>query len=114
MYAKKMILETDKKGIIRKIPVLPANKKYEAIFLVIEDLSEKQVVERKPHFNIAGKIQLKGDIFNTVSKNDWDMPEHHSDPQDRIIIATSLAHDARLMSSDKKFSLYKELKNILI
>lgn len=43
-----------------------------------------------------------------------DLPEHHSDPQDRIIIATSLAHDARLMSSDKKFFLYKELEDILI
>jgi PIN domain nuclease of toxin-antitoxin system len=43
-----------------------------------------------------------------------DLPEHHSDPQDRIIIATSLAYDALLMSSDKKFSLYKELKDILI
>ncbi len=75
MYAKKIILETDTKGIIRKIPVLPANKKYEAIFLVIEDLSEKRVSERKPHSNIAGKIELKGDIFNTVPKSDWDLPQ---------------------------------------
>jgi PIN domain nuclease of toxin-antitoxin system len=43
-----------------------------------------------------------------------ELPEHHSDPQDRIIIATSLACNALLLSSDKKFSLYKELKDILI
>jgi PIN domain nuclease of toxin-antitoxin system len=43
-----------------------------------------------------------------------DLTEHHSDPQDRIIIATSIVHNALLMSSDKKFPLYEELKNILI
>jgi len=75
MYAKKLILETDKKGIIRKIPVLPANKKYEAIFLALEDLPEKQNTARKPHSHIAGGVKFKGDIFNTVSKNDWDLPE---------------------------------------
>jgi PIN domain nuclease of toxin-antitoxin system len=43
-----------------------------------------------------------------------DLTEHHSDPQDRIIIATSIVHNALLMSSDKKFPLYEELKNTLI
>jgi hypothetical protein len=74
MYAKKIILETDTKGIIRKIPVLPANKRYEAIFLVIEDLPGEQDVKRKAHSQIAGKIQFRGDIINTVPGNDWDLP----------------------------------------
>jgi len=43
-----------------------------------------------------------------------ELPEHHSDPQDRIIIATALAHDAKLMSSDKKFPLYAELAGRLL
>jgi PIN domain nuclease of toxin-antitoxin system len=43
-----------------------------------------------------------------------DLSEHHSDPQDRIIIATSLIHNALLMSSDKKFVQYKELGSRLI
>ena len=38
-----------------------------------------------------------------------DLPEHHKDPQDRLIIATALIHEAYLMSSDRKFPLYKEL-----
>ena len=38
-----------------------------------------------------------------------DLPEHHTDPQDRLIIATALTHEAQLISSDRKFSLYKEL-----
>ncbi|GAB6057083.1 type II toxin-antitoxin system VapC family toxin [Desulfonatronum parangueonense] len=34
------------------------------------------------------------------------LPEHHKDPQDRIIIATSINHEARLVSADSKFSEY--------
>jgi PIN domain nuclease of toxin-antitoxin system len=43
-----------------------------------------------------------------------ELPEHHSDPQDRIIIATALVHNASLMSSDRKFSGYVELENRLL
>jgi PIN domain nuclease of toxin-antitoxin system len=43
-----------------------------------------------------------------------ELPEHHSDPQDRIIIATAIVHQANLMSSDRKFSFYKELESKLI
>ncbi len=42
------------------------------------------------------------------------LPEHHSDPQDRIIIATALVHHSSLMSSDRKFSGYVELENRLL
>ena len=43
-----------------------------------------------------------------------DLTEHHSDPQDRIIIATSTIHDALLISSDSKFKFYEELEGRLI
>jgi PIN domain nuclease of toxin-antitoxin system len=43
-----------------------------------------------------------------------ELPEHHSDPQDRIIIATALSHDAKLMSSDRKFPQYSELAQRLL
>jgi len=42
------------------------------------------------------------------------LPEHHSDPQDRIIIATALVHKAILLSADTKFKLYTELGEKLI
>ena len=75
MYAKKIIIETDTKGNIRKIPVLPANKRYEAIFLVIEDLPGEENVKRKPHSQIAGNIKFLGDVVNTCPEADWDLPE---------------------------------------
>ena len=43
-----------------------------------------------------------------------DLPEHHRAPQDRIIIATALVHDARLISADGMFPLYQELAGKLI
>ena len=43
-----------------------------------------------------------------------DLPEHHSDPQDRIIIASALFHNALLLSADKKFKLYSEIQDKLI
>lgn len=42
------------------------------------------------------------------------LPEHHRDPQDRIIIATALTHKASLLSADTKFKLYHELEGKLI
>lgn len=42
------------------------------------------------------------------------LPEHHRDPQDRLIIATTLAHDATLISVDNKFPLYAELVGRLL
>ena len=83
-------------------------------------------------------LERHGRIALSASKSDWfekalygsgiqllpvtpeiacvavELPEHHSDPQDRIIIATALVHHASLMSSDRKFSGYTELKNRLL
>jgi PIN domain nuclease of toxin-antitoxin system len=42
------------------------------------------------------------------------LPEHHKDPQDRLIIATTLIHQAYLMSFDGNFPLYQELDGRLI
>ncbi|EIC22700.1 Ribonuclease VapC22 [Thiorhodovibrio winogradskyi] len=42
------------------------------------------------------------------------LPEHHRDPQDRLIIATTLAHEATLISADGKFTLYHELQGRLL
>ena len=42
------------------------------------------------------------------------LPEHHKDPADRMIIATSIVHDMQLISFDSAFSRYTELKGRLI
>lgn len=55
-------------------------------------------------------IPLSGDIVSLAV----DLPEHHRDPQDRLIIASALHHQARLISADGKFRLYAESAALLI
>ena len=42
------------------------------------------------------------------------LPPHHSDPQDRIIMATAIAHGAQLISADAKVDRYRELDALRI
>ena len=53
-------------------------------------------------------------ITPAIAARAVNLPEHHSDPQDRIIIASALEHNARLMSDDGKFVKYSELKERLL
>jgi hypothetical protein len=69
MYAERLILETDQSGNLKYLPNLPANKQFETIFLVLKDVTKR--VKRMPHSDIAGKIKIMGDIFNTVPSSDW-------------------------------------------
>jgi PIN domain nuclease of toxin-antitoxin system len=43
-----------------------------------------------------------------------ELPQHHRDPADRIIIATTIIHDAQLASLDDAFPDYAELAGKLI
>jgi PIN domain nuclease of toxin-antitoxin system len=66
------------------------------------------------HKAIAGSgIELLG-VSPDIACRAVDLAEHHSDPQDRIIIATALAFDGKLISADSKFPLYTELAGRLI
>ncbi|SFX21245.1 type II toxin-antitoxin system VapC family toxin [Marinospirillum alkaliphilum] len=42
------------------------------------------------------------------------LPEHHRDPADRFIIATSLIHNLPLISLDQAFKQYQELAEHLV
>jgi PIN domain nuclease of toxin-antitoxin system len=42
------------------------------------------------------------------------LPDHHRDPADRIIIATAITHEAQLISFDKQFKKYDELHGLLL
>jgi len=41
------------------------------------------------------------------------LPDHHRDPADRIIIATAITHGAQLISFDEQFRKYDELEGLL-
>lgn len=53
-------------------------------------------------------------ITPAIATRAVDLQEHHSDPQDRIIIATAIEHSAKLMSDDSKFTKYAELEGRLL
>jgi PIN domain nuclease of toxin-antitoxin system len=40
------------------------------------------------------------------------LPAHHSDPFDRMLIATALAEDLSIVASDREFKKYKGLRVI--
>jgi PIN domain nuclease of toxin-antitoxin system len=40
------------------------------------------------------------------------LPNHHSDPFDRILIATALAEDVAIVAKDREFQKYKGLRLI--
>ena len=42
------------------------------------------------------------------------LPDHHRDPADRIIIATAITYGAQLISFDKQFDKYDELNGLLL
>lgn len=53
-------------------------------------------------------------ITPSIARVAVDLPEHHRDPQDRLIIATAIEHGATLISADAKFPLYAELEGRLL
>ena len=63
---------------------------------------------------LAGSGIVMLPITPSIACTAVDLPKHHNDPQDRIIIATSIVHEAYIVSSDKKFHLYDELKGKIL
>ena len=53
-------------------------------------------------------------ITPQIAQSAVNLTEHHSDPQDRLIIATAIVNQAQLISVDSKFGLYEELDGLLI
>ena len=74
MYAERLILETDTTGHIKRIPILPANKQIEAIFLVLSETVQPQPQPRRhPHPDIAGKGKVIGNIIDAIPESDWNL-----------------------------------------
>lgn len=75
MNKERLILDTDSKGNLKGLPKFPPNKKVEAIFLIVDRPDQKRGTCRFPHRDIAGKIRIMGNIFDTVSESEWNLPK---------------------------------------
>jgi PIN domain nuclease of toxin-antitoxin system len=69
----------------------------------------------------AGKLELKDTVEDIVARNRFhplpvtirhgdllrDLPRHHSDPFDRLLIAQALDEGLTILTSDRAFELYR-------
>ena len=53
-------------------------------------------------------------VSRAIAERAVSLPEHHKDPVDRIIIATSIEYRAQLLSVDGRFPDYQELDGLLV
>lgn len=49
-----------------------------------------------------------------IAKLAAELPEHHKDPQDRIVIATAISSASQIISADNQFKEYEEIKTLLM
>lgn len=69
-----IIVESDSFGQLTNVPTLPPGMKVKIVLLEPLPRCQNLQQRRRPHPDIAGKIQILGDIINTVSEKDWDLP----------------------------------------
>jgi len=79
--------------------------------ITVAELTIKASLGKLPlPFSPVEMIERSGFEMLDFSGNDalvlQDMPFHHRDPFDRMLIAQALAHDFHLMSRDEKFTAY--------
>ncbi len=63
--------------------------------------------------SVGSGIEMQ-EITPRIAETAVTLTEHHSDPQDRLIMATAIELGAQLISADGKFSQYEALSNLLI
>ncbi len=54
------------------------------------------------------------EITPQIAETAVTLPEHHGDPQDRLIMATAIVCGSKLISADGKFAEYEALTNLLV
>ena len=75
MNTERLLLDTDQKGNLKGLPKFPPNKQVEVIYLIVDKPEQKKRMRRFPHRDIAGKMRIMGNIFDTASEKDWDLPQ---------------------------------------
>lgn len=73
-----IILQTDPYGTLMGLPSFPPNMKVEAFFKIVDQVDVKTQSQRTPCTDIAGKTQIRGNIFDTTDISEWDLPDDHS------------------------------------
>ncbi len=87
-----------------------ANSIYISSISIAEIMIKSSLHKLDAPFDPIKMIEKSGFEFLDFSANDAvllkDMPFHHKDPFDRMLIAQSIANKYHIMSDDAKFKLY--------
>jgi len=88
----------------------PSNEIYLSAMSVTELMIKSSLDKLEINFNPLEVAEQIGVEILNFSGNDAlllkEMPYHHKDPFDRMIIAQSITNQMKLMSNDTKFKLY--------
>ena len=77
-----------------------------------------RIILQLPTSNWLDQIEACGvailPVSRKIAERSVELPEHHKDPADRLIIATVLEYQAQLLSADERFPDYQELYGLLV
>jgi PIN domain nuclease of toxin-antitoxin system len=86
-----------------------------AVQFAVESVS---TLERNTHSDWLNQIEENSvaiiPVSRAIAERAVMLPEHHKDPVDRIIIATTIEHQAQLLSVDGRFPDYLEFAGLLV
>jgi hypothetical protein len=72
VQVQRQILAVTSRHVTIELPASFVNRQVEIIALTVD---EEQPVRRRPHPDIAGKVQIIGDVVSSVPESDWDSPQ---------------------------------------
>lgn len=81
-------------------------------------VTHERIALKLPVFEWLNQVEESGvatiPVSRTIAELAVMLPEHHKDPVDRIIIATAITHQGRLVSVDGRFPDYEALAELLV
>jgi hypothetical protein len=69
MQVQRQIVAVTRREVTIELPASFVNHQVEIIALTVD---EERPRERAPHPDIAGKVQIRGDILSSAPEADWD------------------------------------------
>ena len=68
MQVERTFIEVASRQVVIELPESFVNHRVEIIALTVDEEAGKP---RRPHADIAGKVQIHGDIFTSAPETDW-------------------------------------------
>jgi hypothetical protein len=73
MQARRVVSRVENGSLSIQLPSIFNHRQVEVIVLTLDE-DQPLPVQRKPHPDIAGRVQIHGDIIGSVREQDWDLP----------------------------------------